>query len=137
MSVRIESARSAAAWAKRLLEENPSLSFRDAADTVGMSLEQLRHFVKASEIPGRLPGKACDAIPAAPLLALVRRRAEQTGVRVQAFLSSDTEDRWAETGAVVSGVTADRWLGRLNLNWWDVWPGDEAACTYFEGPEGS
>lgn len=72
-------------------------------------------------------------LPAGPLAVAVQTWARKQGVSWANYVGGTTRAEWLQPGALVLGTSADEWLQRMGLLWFDVWPDDPVARRYFEG----
>lgn len=76
-----------------------------------------------------------DVLPGPPLVVAINRWADRDE-RNRAYVTNQRVVReWSAPGALVTCLAADRWLCRIGLLWFDVWPDSHVAWAYFEGPE--
>jgi hypothetical protein len=74
-----------------------------------------------------------DQLPGLPLVEAIEKWALRADVvNLSSLVSFTNLESWR--AGTVSGHAADRWPCRMDLLWFDVWPEDEVARMYFEGP---
>lgn len=78
-------------------------------------------------------GLGIERLPSQPLALAIQQWAFKQDTSWSEFVGGETRAAWAKPGGTVRASTADAWLIRMGLLWFDVWPDDPAARRYFEG----